>query len=259
MQLEKPAGLRLDLPVEAEQHLRATARLRALRAENEARFGQHPWPFLCDAVYTLDPFARQEKGGGIRKYPGATTRDPAPHCSCVEGGCVNYLHHIVNMWYTYPRTVWPKSRRLLTSWTMIALHVWLARYRPAQMIAFVSQKQGQNEDEGAAELVKRARFIEDHLPVEVQPRETHRTWCRIYYPHNGSTILGIAQGQNQLRQLAITAWFADEFAFWERAGETYAASIPALEGGGRVALVSTANPGFMKQLVYDQWHVGGKC
>lgn len=186
--------------------------------------------------------------------------DLVASCPCTPGGCLNYLHHIVNVWMAEPRIVWPKSRRLITSWTIIGLHVWLARYRPGQVIAFVSQKQGQNEDEGAAELIKRARFIEDHLPLEVQPRETHRTWCRTHYPHNNSVLLGIAQGANQLRQLAITAWFGDEFAFWERGGETYSASIPALEGSGgtgRCSLVSTANPGFMKQLVNDEWHTGG--
>lgn len=247
--------MRLDIPADAERRLRAEARLRSIRARNEERYSQHPWPFLCEAVHTFDPFAKKEAGGGVRKYPGLEIRDPVPDCDCAKGGCLNYLHHAVNMWMQKKRTVWPKSRRLITSWTIIGLHEWLARYRPGQVIAFVSQKQGQNEDEGAAELIKRARFIADHLPAEVQPRETQRTWCRTYYPHNGSVILGIVQGANQLRQLAITAWFGDEFAFWERAGETYASSIPALEGGGRCTLVSTANPGFMKQLVNDEWHV----
>lgn len=248
-------GLRLDLPADQERRLAATASLRSLRAHNEERYAQHPWPFLCEAVCTFDPFAQKEKGGGVRKYPGNEIRDLRPDCDCALGGCTNYLNHIVNIWHTTPRFLIAKSRRLVMSWTFIALHVWLARYRPGQVIAFVSQKQGQNEDEGAAELVKRARFIEDHLPVDVEPRETHRTWCRVYYPHNNSTILGIAQGANQLRQLAITGWFADEFAFWERAGETYSASVPALEGGGRCTLVTTANPGFAKQLAYDEWHV----
>lgn len=251
-------GLRLDVPPDHEARLRAQARLRAIREANERRFEAHPWPFLCDAGYTFDPFAKKEMGGGVKKYPGLAPemRDASPGCNCTEGGCINYLHHMVNVWHANQRTVWPKSRRLLTSWTMILCHVWMARYRPGQIIAFVSQKQGQNEDEGASELVKRARFVEDHLPVEVMPRETQRTWCRTHYPHNNSVILGIAQGANQLRQLAITAWFADEFAFWEKAGETYAASIPALEGGGRFTGVSTANPGFMKSLVFDEWHVG---
>jgi len=248
-------GLRLDLPPGEEHRLRAVSRLRAIRAANEEKYAAHPWPFLCEAVYTFDPFAN-EQGGGIHKYPGDSIKDPSPSCDCREGGCINYLEHVVNVWFANTRTAWPKSRRLITSWTMIALHVWLARYRPGQVIAFVSRKQGQNEDEGAAELVKRARFIEDHLPAEVQPRETKRTWCRTWYSHNNSTILGVAQGADQLRQLAISAWFGDEFAFWEAAATTYAASIPALEGGGRVTLVSTANPSFFKQLVMDEWHTG---
>lgn len=245
--------MHLSIPATAEKKLQGNARLKAMREANERKFSLHPWPFLRDAVYTFDPFAHKDAGGGVRKYPGATIHEPTPGCDCAPGGCTNYLHHITNDWFTHPRSLWPKSRRLITSWTVIAWHVWLARYRPGQVIAFVSQKQGQNEDEGAAELVKRARFVEDHLPAEVQPRVTHRTWCRTYYPHNNSTILGIAQGANQLRQLGITAWFGDEFAFWDQAGQTYTASIPALEGGGRCTLVSTANPGFMRMLVSDAW------
>jgi hypothetical protein len=250
--------MRLDLPESDERRLRALARLKAIREANEKRYEAHPWPFLCEAVYTFDPFAQKTAGGSVRKYPGGEIHDPSPGCDCQEGGCQNYLHHIANVWYANPRNIWPKSRRLMLSWTMVALHVWLARYRPGQMIALVSRKQGQNEDEGAAELIKRARFIEDHLPAEVQPRDTKRTWCRTYYPHNNSTLVGIAQGADQLRQLTITAWLGDEFAFWEQAGQTYAASIPSLEGGGRCTLVTTANPGFAKGLVHDEWMVGGK-
>lgn len=245
--------LRLDLPAEQEQRLRAQARLRVQRERNDIRFAQHPWPYLRDVVFTIDPFAHQERGGGVRKYPGALLHDPTPGCTCTRGGCANYLEHVCNMWWRYPRILFPKSRRLITSWTLIACHEWLARFRPAQVIALVSRKQGQNENEGSAELVKRAKQIGENLPAEVTPRVVKSSFCRLVYPHNGSVIIGIGQGADQLRQQTITAWFADEFAFWEEAGPTYAASIPTLEGGGRFSGVSTANPGFMEGLVYDAW------
>ena len=251
---DEELSLRLDLSQEGATKLAALAKLRAMRLKNEKRFEAHPWPWLCEAVWTSDPFS-----GGLHKYPGESVLDPAHGCACQRGGCQNYLHHIVNTWWKEPRTAWPKSRRLLTSWTMIACHEWLARYRAGQVIAFVSRKQGQNDDEGSAELIKRAHFIGQHLPVEVMPRRVEKTWCRLSYPHNGSVILGIAQGADQLRQLAVTAWFGDEFAFWEQAGSTYAASLPSLEGSGgsagRCTLVSTANPGFFQHLCQDTWQV----
>jgi len=153
--------------------------------------------------------------------------------------------------------VWPKSRRVLATWTFLACHEWLARYRPGQVIALVSRKQGQNENEGSAELIKRTHFISQHLPLEVQSRTVKKSWCRLYYPHNESVIVGIAQGARQLAQYAITAAFFDEFSFWEEAGATYSASIPALEGGGRLTICSSAHPGFMKQIVFDEWNAGG--
>ena len=119
-----------------------------------------------------------------------------------------------------------------------------------------ARKQGQTEEEGSAELVKRAKFIHDHLPLDVQPRPIRYGFARFTFLDNESTIVGVAQGADQARQYTFTAYLADEFAFWERAGETYAALLPTLEGGGRFTGCSSATPGFMEQLVYDSWATG---
>ena len=145
----------------------------------------------------------------------------------------------------------------MVSWTLVALHYWLARYHPASLVAFAARKQGQTEEEGSAELVKRAKFIHDHLPLDVLPRPIRYGFARLSFLDNDSTIVGVAQGADQARQYTFTAYLADEFAFWERAGETYAALLPTLEGGGRFTGCSSAAPGFMENLVHDAWQAGG--
>jgi hypothetical protein len=62
----------------------------------------------------------------------------------------------------------------------------------------------------------------------------------------------VAQGEHQMRQLSATAIFADEFAFWEHARQTYTAARPTIEGTGRFTGVSSAHPGFFKDLVFDE-------
>lgn len=239
--------------------IRAKARLVAARKTNEVRYAADPWAFLCEAVWTLDQ--RGGDGGGIRQYPGARMQDPVA-CGCVrwkEGekavkvGCVNYLEHLTWEWVGHNRLLIPKSRRLMISWTLTALHYWLARYRPASLIGFATRKYGNSEDEGSCELVKRAKFIHDHLPPFVQPRPIRYAIGKLSFVDNDSTILAVAQGADQARQYTYTAYLADEFAFWEQAAATYAALYPTLEGGGRFTGCSSAAPGFMEQLVHDTW------
>jgi hypothetical protein len=238
-------GLVLELPDSAELQLRARAQLRSVQRQHATAYRADPYAFLTDCVKTLDQATQR-----IRRFPRAD--DPMPTCACRPGrGCRNYLDHLTNRWLAEKRFIMPKSRRVLASWTMVALHTWLARFFPGTSIAFVSRKQGLNDSEGAAELVRRVKFIEEHLPVELPPLRTEYNFARLKYPEIGSEIIGVAQGADQLRQYTLSAIFADEMAFWEEAHDTYSASLPTLEGGGRFTGVSSAHPGFFKQAVFD--------
>lgn len=243
---DQQGGFLLDLPGEQEMQLRARARLRAEQQANAHRYAQHPWPFIVECGWTLDQ-ATQAK----RRYP-RIVGDAAPGCpECAPGGCESYLEHLVNVWMREKRLAVPKSRRVIASWTMVLCHYWLARFYPGTSVAFASRKQGQNDSEGAAELVKRAWFVHRHVPVDIAPVRAEYHFCRLRFPDIDSEIIGVAQGADQLRQHTFTAIFADEMAFWEEAHDTYAASLPTLEGGGRFTGISSAHPGFFKQLTFD--------
>lgn len=231
----------LDLPGAEETALRARARLRSLQKSASERYRDDPYKFLVECVWTLDQATQS-----VRRFPDIADSE----CSC-EWRCKNYLAHLINRWLREKRLLVPKSRRVMVSWVMVALHCWLARFFPGSSIAFVSRKQGLNDSEGAAELVRRVKFIEEHLPVEVEPVAFQYNFARLKYPAIGSEIIGFAQGADQLRQYTLTAIFADEMAYWELAHDTYSASLPTLEGGGRFTGVSSANPGFFKQAVFD--------
>lgn len=237
-----------------ETRLRALARLHKERRAAERRWSQHPWPFLSEAAVTIDQVAGTQAGGG-RPWP-AEPVEPRPDCVC--GGCGNYVHHVVNMWYLvglqeHDRSfLIAKSRRLFITWAMLGVHWWLARYRPGTLVAVVARKLGENESQGSAELVRRIKWMERHLPPHAVRPVVEEGFGRIRWPGINSEIVAIGQGADQMRQYTVTAAFCDECAFWEEAEGTYAAAIPTLQGGGRLTMVSTANPGFYECLVHDR-------
>jgi len=210
---------------------RAKAQQILIRRRQIAKYKAHPWPFLCEQVLTEDP---HDKAGLIKPFPQ-----------------LEYLERFVHVWFTERRLLVPKSRRMLVSWTCIALHVWLLLFHDREYIYFAARKEGRDESEGSLELVKRAKFIINNLR-DFSPPPTDQKRGRIICTTTHSEIVAVAQGEHQMRQLSATAIFADEFAFWEHARQTYTAARPTIEGTGRFTGVSSAHPGFFKDLVFDE-------
>jgi hypothetical protein len=118
-------------------------------------------------------------------------------------------------------------------------------------VAFVSKK-----EDDADELIRKAKFILEHIPEEEWPKELRPKWeykyGQLFFPELNSKIQGFPQGADQLRQYTFSAIMADEMAFWEDAEQMFAASFPTLEGGGRFTAISSPAPGFFKRLVFDR-------
>lgn len=189
-----------------------------------------PWVWLSTCVLTLD---QADKISPIKPFP---THD--------------YLRAYTRCWEKYPKILVPKSRRMVMSWTNIALYLWDTMWHQGRFNAFVSKK-----EEDSAELVRRAEFIYDHIPPSVIPRDLlPRKKTRfgvLEFPDLHSKIEGFPSGATQLRQFTFSGIFADEMAFWDDAQEMYSAAVPTLEGGGRFTGVSSPAPGFFKLLVFD--------
>lgn len=218
-----PAPVSLDT-------LRAEARLAAYQQTHHAKVAADPWYFCVNGVQTID-----QVSGQIRPFPQ-----------------YDYLHTLLTEWQAHPLFAVAKSRRMFASWAMIAAHVWLAATTPHAKIAFMARKEGRNEAEGSAELVWRAKFIVDHLPPLFPATPIDYQFCRLKFPANGSEIIGLGEGADQARQMTLTAVLGDEVGFWDDPLATYVALRPTVEGGGRVTLISSANPGFFKALILDE-------
>ena len=105
------------------------------------------------------------------------------------------------------------------------------------------------------ELLDRAEFIRSHIPqselILPKLKGNKKTWCAMEWPGIYSQMLGVAQGANQLRGPTASALLMDEVAFWEQCRASITAAKPTIEGGGRITLISSANPGFFKDICFD--------
>jgi hypothetical protein len=211
--------------------IRAAARLVLEQRRALAAYGRDgdPWAFVRDCVFTRD-----EATGQVRRYPNRA-----------------YAELLVRRWQEHPLLAVPKSRRMVISWLMVALNYWLARFHPLSKIAFMARKFGKTETEGSAELVRRARFIHEHLPPTFPPCDVEYQIGLLRFP-NGSEIVALGEGEEQARQHTFSSVLADELAFWEKGLESWIALRPTIEGGGRITAVSSAAPGFFCDLCRDQ-------
>jgi hypothetical protein len=198
-------------------------------ARNMQVYFDNPWSMIEDkCIYTLD---QADVINPVKVFPNRP-----------------WLQRVTTDWLDYPLNALFKSRRMTITWLFIFLHLWMAMFREGRAIFFVSDKEDKSD-----ELVQRAVFMYNHIPNDMMLKPTMKSsFCYMSFPGIDSYIQGVPQGADQLRQYTASAIFADEFAFWERAKETFMASKPTIDGGGKFTCVSSPKEGFFKDLCFDR-------
>jgi hypothetical protein len=144
----------------------------------------------------------------------------------------------------------------MVTWRMLALHLWAGLFFANQTI-FVQSKKA--EDSAYLLGDDRLMFIYSHLPQ-------HHAWPRVTRKirdsggkgfdclqfSNGSSFYAVAEGPDQLRQYTASRVYCTEMAFWENAEDTWTALLPTIQGGGRIAIDSSAEPGFFAELIGEK-------
>ena len=149
----------------------------------------------------------------------------------------------------------PKSRQMLVSWTLCALYQHDAQFG-INRLNFIQSKKEEDSDR----LVQRCFFIWQHQEQwlrELYPAEYCYCHLRFYRPGQReglaySEIWGIPQGGDIIRQHTGSALLIDEAAFQPDLEAAKGAAEPMLKGGGRLDMVSSANPGYFEDLVEDR-------
>jgi hypothetical protein len=190
----------------------------------------HPWNLIdSELVYTLDS---TDLKNPVKLFPK-----------------LEYIKYLSDEWMNHRLMAIHKCRRMMISWTMIVVHLWLAMLHPGAQVFFISDKADKSN-----ELVRKAEFIYDHIPPNkfLKPA-AHGSYCKLVFPGLDSYIMGLPSGSNQLRQYTSTAVFFDEYAFWETGqSEALASARPTTEGGGKLTIVSSVHDGPFYDLIFDR-------
>jgi phage terminase large subunit-like protein len=198
-------------------------------ASNMKRWHADPWAMVQDQkIWTLD---QVDLANPIKTFPAHP-----------------WLELITREWEANKLLSIPKSRRMMITWLMLYLHLWLAMWHPGAAVFFVSESEAKSKD-----MIDKAEFVFRHIPDGDMLKPKIRTkHCLIEFPGLDSYIRGIPEGENQLRQYTATALLFDEWAFWERPMESLAAAKPCIQGGGRLTIVSTPGKDPFYDLCFDQ-------
>ncbi len=137
-----------------------------------------------------------------------------------------------------------KARRLGLSWVVLTFALWMAIFNQGVRVLILCKTEGD-----ATELLDRIRRVKDR--IEADPLSAH-VLANLERPdkeRNAVTTLDV--GASTIRALVGTPAaarsetaglvIADEFAFQKRADHIWQALAPTIEGGGRLAVISTGN------------------
>ena len=194
-----------------------------------ARYRNNLVAFAEDCVFTLDQADRWQP---VKPWPREKP----------------YLPFVLSQIRDESLVAIVKHRRLFLTWALCTVFTHDAIFFEGRFNALVSKKEEDSDD-----LVRRCKFIYDNIPSAVLPLKPRceYKYCTLTFPEINSTIKGVAQGPDQLRQYTCSRVGCDEFAVWPQARATFVALKPTIEGGGKICLISTRWPGFFKELVED--------
>lgn len=153
-----------------------------------------------------------------------------------------------------------KERYLATAKSRDVMGTWLHIVAAAHPLFFNDGWEGVAQSEKAPktfELLERIeaihyrqpKFLRRHRLVITKGSDKSGT---VTVPELGNVLYGVGQGAKQVRQYHPALYFQDESAFQNEAHEAYAAIQPAIRGGGKVWLLSSAAPGFFQTIVEDR-------
>lgn len=170
-----------------------------------------PYEFVFKYAYTLDP---HDSVSPIKPIPDRT-----------------YTRELISMWLENNSLLVVKSRQMMVTWLFCALNTWLAMTQQGQYIFFISKKEDDAGFSTSLSLLSRCFFIYDHLPQEMQIKYKRTiSPSTLVFPGRNSTMHGVSQDSDAVRQYTASSIFFDEMAFMEHAEQCFASIKPTLDG-----------------------------
>ena len=141
-----------------------------------------------------------------------------------------------------------KSRQMMLSWLIMSYMLWMAMFGKGKRLILQSQK-----ERDAEELLERIREIYKRQPAFFthDKKATKDTLLKFGFSDNACWIMGVPQGEHQVRGKTVTFYFGDEAHLNEELKECLTTVKPALGVRGKLVLVATSKYGFYWDLVHD--------
>lgn len=152
----------------------------------------------------------------------------------------DYLRLVAYTWVHEPLLALPKSRQMMATWLFCCIASWMVSFQPAQLIGFVSKKEGD-----ADKLLERVQVVRKGLPrdrfyVPGDPMKDKK-YAEIHVKEMDSTVMALSENPDGVRSHTFSWLFSDEVAFQEYAVEQIRATMASVKGGARFTLVTTSN------------------
>jgi hypothetical protein len=160
-----------------------------------------------------------------------------------------YFRPILEVIQSYPVSFIEKSRDMMMSWFCVGYFTHAAMTNDQREVLFQSQK-----EDKAAELVDYAKTLYDQQDERLKRRFrlakplSNQAALKLEFA-NGSRLIGIPEGADQIRSYHPWGLLMDEAAFQPEAGEAYDDAVPVCQ---KIIVVSSAGPGWFAGFVTEQ-------
>lgn len=159
-----------------------------------------------------------------------------------------HFRPLIDLFQTEPVVLVEKSRDLMLSWLGVGFFTHSAMVNSEREVLFQSQK-----EDKAAELIDYAKTLYEQQDEALKRRFPlvrplrEQSALRLEFS-NGSRIIGIPEGADQIRSYHPWGLLMDEAAFQPEAGEAYDAAVPVCQ---KILVISSAGPGWFADFVTD--------
>ena len=159
-----------------------------------------------------------------------------------------YFPPLVECFHSEPVVFIEKSRDLMLSWFCVGFFTHAAMTIEQREVLFQSQK-----EDKAAELIDYAKTLYEQQDEALKRRFPlakplkEQAALKLEFA-NGSRIIGIPEGADQIRSYHPWGLLMDEAAFQPEAGEAYDAAVPVCQ---KIIVVSSAGPGWFADFLTE--------
>lgn len=206
--------------------LRTLTKTQNFHWQEQGREPVAPFPYV---PYPKESWSKAKLDALRAWFPHELTVDDPP----------DYLDIVMGFLLTQKRINVPKSREMLSSWSVCGYGTWRCQF--FESVQFIGQSE---KDEKAMGLVKYANTLYDNQPQWLKDRFPLKrgeagTLHSIEW-RNSSDFVGVPQGSRQVASFHPTIYFSDESAHQSDYTETLSVVAPVAK---QIICISSAAPG----------------